>query len=121
MNKGRTQLDSIADELAGLLGWDPIIIRAYSFLLSRNGEVKSEEICVGIGILEHQLDDLLIQLDEAGLLVRGQSGYYPVHPKLGIANLFRLSCLKNRSTLENKEKVDSLIFILASYRDRSEG
>jgi hypothetical protein len=120
MNKGKSQFESIAEELADLLRWDPKVIKAYTFLLSKQGEVMREDMVEGLSLQECDLDGLLSDMDDSGLIVRGPSGYYPVHPRFGISNVFRLSCAKDPSVRLKRQKVDALMSILASHRDRLE-
>jgi hypothetical protein len=115
-----SQFDSLAEELSGLLEWDPRVLKAYIFLLSRNGETMREELASGVGSSEGDVGNLLDSLDRDGLIIRGQSGFYPVHPRLGISNVYRLSLAKDPAVGARRQKVDSLISILASYRDRVE-
>jgi DNA-binding Lrp family transcriptional regulator len=115
-----SQFDSLGEELSGLLQWDPHVLKAYIFLLSRNGETMREELASGVGASESEVVELLDSLGRDGLIVRGQTGFYPVHPRLGISNVYRLSLAKNPAVGARRQKVDSLIAILASYRDRVE-
>jgi len=116
----KSQFDSLAEELAGLLEWDPHVLKAYTFLLSKSGETMGEELASGLGASEREVEELLSSLDRDGLIIRGQSGYYPVHPRLGISNVYRLSIAKDPSVRARRQKVDSLMAILAIYRDRVE-
>jgi hypothetical protein len=116
----KSQFDSLADELAGLLRWDPQVLRGYTFLLTRNGEVMKEDVATGLVLSEEETTRLLQALDDDGLSVKGANGIYPVHPRLGISNVFRLSTRKDASVEANRARVDSLMAILASYRDRLE-
>ncbi len=116
----KSQVDSLAEELADLLRWDPSILKAYTFLLSRPGEVNSAELGAGIGMTGAGLDEMLAALDRDGLTIRGPSGIFPVHPRLGISNVYRLSLAKDSSVSVARQRVDSVVSILSSYRDRVE-
>ena len=52
-----SQFDSLAEELVGLLEWDPHILKAYILLLSSNGETIREELASGVGASKHGLGD----------------------------------------------------------------
>jgi len=116
----RNQIDGLAEELAGLLKWDPGVLRAYAFLLSRSGQVKPEELPSGFETSPEEAKKLLFALEEDGLTVNGDSGIYPVHPRLGISNIYRLSTAKDPSVSTVRPRIDSLISILASFRDKVE-
>jgi hypothetical protein len=120
LDLSKSQFDSLAEELAGLLEWDPRVLKAYTFLLSRNGETMREELTSGVCVSDEEVGNLLGSLDADGLVVRGLSGFYPVHPRLGLSNVYRLSIAKDPAIKERRQKVDSLMSILASYRDRVE-
>jgi predicted ArsR family transcriptional regulator len=113
-------LDSLAEELAGLLEWDLEILKAYTFLLTKNGEVMKDEVAEGLGVSDEEASRLLDLLDRDGLTVRGKEGVYPVHPRLGISNVYRLSTARSPSVQARRPKVDSVMAILTSYRDRVE-
>jgi len=116
----KSQFDSLAEELADLLKWDPLVLRAYTFLLSRNGQVKPDELASGLGADGEETKRLVEAMEREGLTVNGDAGLYPVHPRLGISNVYRLSVAKDPSVSAVRPRVDSLISILASYRDRVE-
>ena len=116
----RSQVDSLADELAALLRWDPAVLKAYAFLLSKAGEVMADELGAGAGVSGAPLDELLAALERDGLTVKGPAGIFPVHPRLGIGNVYRLSLAKDPSVSAVRPKVDSVVSILASYRERIE-
>jgi hypothetical protein len=116
----KSQFDSLAEELADLLKWDPLVLRAYTFLLSKNGQVKPHELAAGLGTDSEETKRLLDAMEADGLTVNGDAGLYPVHPRLGISNVYRLSAARDPSVSAIRPRVDSLISILASYRDRVE-
>jgi hypothetical protein len=116
----KSQFDSLAEELAGLLMWDQQVLKAYTFLLSRAGEVTREELASGVGASEEELGRLTAALENDGLTINGKSGLYPVHPRLGIGNVYRLSLARHPAVVAVRPRVDSLMSILASYRDRVE-
>ncbi|HVP24184.1 MAG TPA: hypothetical protein VMS77_09775 [Conexivisphaerales archaeon] len=117
----RSQFDSLAEELAGLLKWDPMVLKAYTFLLSKMGEVMKEELASGMALRDDEATSLMAELNRGGLIINGsQGGFYPVHPRLGISNVYRLSIAKDPSVRLLRPKVDSLMSILSSYRDRVE-
>ena len=120
MSLTKSQFDSLAEEIASLLKWDPDILRAYTFLLSRSGQVRPEELASGLGVDSAEAAKLILALDRDGLTVNGDAGIYPVHPRLGISNVYRLSLAKDPSVSSVRPRVDSLVSILASFRDRVE-
>ena len=120
MDLNKSQFDGLAEELAGLLCWDPHVFKAYAFLLSKSGETMREELTFEVGASEQEVGELLGSLDRDGLILRGQSGFYPVHPRPGIDNVYRLSIAKDSSVKARRQKVDSLTSMLASCRDRVE-
>jgi hypothetical protein len=75
---------------------------------------------VGVGLSDEEVRDLLSRLDADGLTIRGEAGFYPVHPSLGIGNVYRLGTRKGPAVKTRRQKVDSLMSILASYRDHPE-
>jgi hypothetical protein len=115
-----SQFDNLAEELAGLLERDPRVLKAYTFLLSRSGETLREELASGLGASDLEVGTLLGSLDTDGLIIRGQSGFYPIHPRLGISNVYRLSVARDPAVVARRPRVDSLMAILTSYRDRVE-
>jgi|GEM_PF-608179 hypothetical protein len=120
MDRSTNQFDAIAEELAGLLQWDAEELKAYTFLLSKVGEVAREEMMVARGLTEGELEDVIRRMEEHGLIVRGRSGFYPVHPRLGVSNVYRLSVLSKPSVRYSRAKVDALMGILGAHRDRLE-
>ncbi len=120
MDLNTSQFDSLAEELAGLLCWGPHVLKAYAFLLSKSGETMREELTFEVGASEQEVGELRGSLDRDGLILRGRSGFYPVHPRLGINNVYRLSIAKDSSVRARRQEVDSLTSVLASCRDRVE-
>jgi hypothetical protein len=120
LDLNESQFYSLAEELARLLGWDLRVLKAYTFLLSRSGETMKEELASDVGASDCEVGALLGSLDTDGLIIRGQLGFYPVHPRLGISNVYRLSIARDPAVVARRPRVDSLMAMLASYRDRVE-
>jgi hypothetical protein len=55
LDLSKSQFDSLAEELAGLLEWDPRVLKAYTFLLSRNGETMREELTSGVCVSDEEV------------------------------------------------------------------
>lgn len=97
MDLNKSQFDSLAEELAGLLCWDPHVLKAHAFLLSRSGETMREKLASEMGASEQDKRELPGFLDWDGLIIRSQSGFYAVHPRLAINNVHWLSIAKDSS------------------------
>jgi hypothetical protein len=110
----KSQLDGLTEELAALLEREPLVLMACTFLLTRSEETTKEELAVGMGSSDEEVRDLLSRLDADGLTIRGEAGFYPVHPSLGIGNASRLSTAEGPAVKARRQKVDSPMPILAS-------
>lgn len=111
------ELKRLAKELSNILQYDEKIITCYLFLLRENEEVDESKISE---INDIQLSDASVVLQAMlrdGIVIKGKAGYLPLHPRLAISNLYRLSTLKNKNVRQKRVKVDAITARLVKFRE----
>ncbi|MDG7051643.1 MAG: hypothetical protein JRN19_04245 [Nitrososphaerota archaeon] len=101
---------SIAKEMATLLDSDESLINAYIVLLLAGfNENRGEVVEGGKGVKTGLEGGLLERAVENGLAISTSSGYVPLHPRMAMSNLYRLSCIRNPDVRKNRPRVDALV------------
>jgi len=109
---------SIGKEMAGLLDSDEGLVNAYiALLLAGSKEHPAEEVKGGKGVRTGLDLALLERALEDGLVIRTSSGYVPLHPRMAMSNLYRLSCIRNPAVRRNRPRVDALVARLVRLWD----
>ncbi|MDG7035763.1 MAG: hypothetical protein JRM72_00030 [Nitrososphaerota archaeon] len=96
--------------MAILLDSDESLINAYIVLLLAGfNEHQGEVVKGGKGVKTGLEGGQLERAVENGLVISTSSGYVPLHPRMAMSNLYRLSCIRNPDVRKNRPRVDALV------------
>ncbi|MDG6938800.1 MAG: hypothetical protein JRN39_00115 [Nitrososphaerota archaeon] len=109
--KDAREPSALAAELASLLGCDRAVLEAYVSMLQREGPVPPGDIDAAGGVLERMKD--------YGLVIRSGQGYLPVHPRLGISNLYRIGVAKDQAVKGGRVRIDAITAYFVRMREDS--
>lgn len=111
------ELDRLSEELSEILQYDKITLLCYFYLLKQDGEVKEKSISEILGDRTENTSEILQKMLNDGLVIKGNAGYLPLHPRLAISNLYRLAIARDEKVRQNRVKVDAITTRLVKFRE----
>ncbi|MCL4344240.1 MAG: hypothetical protein JRN26_01085 [Nitrososphaerota archaeon] len=83
-------------------------------------EADYDEILYYITLLINKSQYFNLRAENDGLIIKGNDGHaVPLHPRMAISNLYRMSILKNPSVKDHRARIDELIAKLISISQSS--
>ncbi len=111
------ELKRLSEELSEILQYDKIILLCYAYLLKQDGEVNERTIFEMLGKEIDNIPEILQRMMRDGLVIRGNAGYLPLHPRLAISNLYRLALARDEKVRQHRVRVDAITARLVKFRE----
>ncbi|MEM0117777.1 MAG: MarR family transcriptional regulator [Conexivisphaerales archaeon] len=111
------ELERLVQELSNILGYDKDILNCFILMLKNEDELNEQKLAIKMGISVPSASNILKKMLEDGLVIKGKDGYLPLHPRLAISNLYRLSVSKDEKARQYRVRVDAITAMLVKLRE----